>query len=599
MAQRYGRSGLSLGPFLQEVDELLAELSHDELKARLRATARELPGDRRFGFLDMLRRQDTGLPVDADHSELGRDDAFDPTLLDDVDGFVEALKSFTYVDGWDWDPDIGEERNFGDESWVEEMDYLLDRASDAYLQGHYQLAANAYGPLLYEFCRAPEEVFSGALPPKEMIETDVAEAKARYLRALYLASPPRERPSRILEAVLELTYVGRSDLGLVDVAEAGEGPLPDFETFLSGWIEELETRIRSGSVWSRVASRLLQEAAELQGGIEGLAAIADKFGADDPELYVNLVHRRMEMDQVAEAMAAAQTGMAQVGEPTAKARLGDLLSLLAGQAGEPPLALEAARTAWQLAPSWPRLRRLCLVADGLEIRKKVIEEERTRVRPLDPGEGSAGGGRDPMRQDLVSALHLLAGDWTAAIEMFQAAPEVGWSTPGHCAGVVFPSLLLGGAGLVEPPPDTAIAELWGEVGRSWGWARVGDVVYGEDDSFGIGTDSELMASGLSQHSVNPAMRERLLEVARQKVLDRVRTIVGNKHRNAYSRAAQVVVALGESLILMDRRGDGTGLVDHVRSSFSRYPAFRRELDRAVSRSSVFRSWKRALASSRA
>jgi len=215
-------SGPNLRPFLEAVDQLLNELSHSELKARLRARARELPPEQRNEFLALLRRSAT-----PNHTEPGRASkaARDLRLMDDIHHFTEELSSGQYVDDWGWDPEIGDERFFGDESWVDEMDELFARAGDVFLQQDYRLAAEAYGSLLEAFLLSEEGVFSGQTTPEEMVETNIAEAKARYLRALYVSSTPDERVPLLLDAVRTLVYVGPADVGLRAVLEADDGPL--------------------------------------------------------------------------------------------------------------------------------------------------------------------------------------------------------------------------------------------------------------------------------------------------------------------------------------------------------------------------------------
>jgi hypothetical protein len=72
------------------------------------------------------------------------------------------------------------------------MDDLLSGAETAFLDRNLDLARVAYGPLLKAFERHAEG-FCGPEEPEHMLSTDVSEAKARYLRAVYETTPLSDR----------------------------------------------------------------------------------------------------------------------------------------------------------------------------------------------------------------------------------------------------------------------------------------------------------------------------------------------------------------------------------------------------------------------
>lgn len=106
-----------------------------------------------------------------------------------------------------WDDDLHDERSFGDESWADEMDDLLGGAETAFLDGDLDLARIAYEPLLKAFERHAEG-FCGPEEPERMLSTDVGEAKARYLRAVYETTPLSERADTLFEEMGALRYIG-------------------------------------------------------------------------------------------------------------------------------------------------------------------------------------------------------------------------------------------------------------------------------------------------------------------------------------------------------------------------------------------------------
>jgi len=185
-------------------------------------------------------------------------------------------------------------------------------------------------------------------------------------------------------------------------------------------------------------------------------------------------------------------------------------------------------------------------------------------------------------------VQLLAGDRNPAVQAFKEAREVGWSGNGHCANVVLPYLLLAGAGMAAPPAGTALADLWNALDSIRTWIPDDNFCRDEEDEGTIPTNAALMRSALPQPALDRSEQDQLLDVARKKILARVRTIVTNQHRNAYGRAAFVVVAFAETLVLRAEEDKATGFIEQVRSNYPRHRAFRHELDALVLRSSLLR-----------
>lgn len=125
-------------------------------------------------FEDLEQERDPRIPRWAQSS-----------LLAEIDAFVARLSSGAYFADWGWDDDLHDERAFGDESWVEEMDELFASASDVFLDGDMQLAREALGRLLKAFDLDEEgATFCGSESPEATVSTDVGEAKLRCLRAV-------------------------------------------------------------------------------------------------------------------------------------------------------------------------------------------------------------------------------------------------------------------------------------------------------------------------------------------------------------------------------------------------------------------------------
>jgi hypothetical protein len=250
---------LSLGEFLAALEDRLRALTADELRAVLLGHAERIPARERVTFLGIFAADPSAVAglrcsPNADHA--------DTNLLSDMDAFAGQLRSGAYFEGWGWDDDLHEERAWGDESWVEEMDDLFARAAEVFLGGDMRTARDAYGRLLDAF-GLDEEVgtFCGPSAASDMVSTDIGEAVARYLRALYETTSPGERAGVVYERYAGLHHLAGS-LSLRAIAGARREELPDLALFLPAWIDVLAAH--TDGVWARDRQRLLSEAASLE-----------------------------------------------------------------------------------------------------------------------------------------------------------------------------------------------------------------------------------------------------------------------------------------------------------------------------------------------
>jgi hypothetical protein len=322
-ARTIGRGSLGLGPFLNELESRLRALSAQEMSAALLAHAECLSARERASFLEIFALVEP--PSGGDEDSRGATvagvsaGAAEGMLLADIKAFEGRLESGAYVEGWGWDEDLHDERSFGDESWADEMDDLLGGAETAFLDGDLDLARIAYEPLLKAFERHAEG-FCGPEEPERMLSTDVGEAKARYLRAVYETTPLSERPS------------------LQPVVDARRAALPDLEAFLPAvrgdgsaslhrwpaWIARLGSGIRGDSpaeVYARDAHGCARRAAQLRGGAAALADLAREPGSCDAEIHRDWVDALIREGRGEEATAAAREALERL-EPRGSLRAG-------------------------------------------------------------------------------------------------------------------------------------------------------------------------------------------------------------------------------------------------------------------------------------
>ncbi len=565
---------LRLGPFLKDVQTRLDTLSHEQLKARLIAHARSLVPQKRRAFLEILEWKSP--PSDSERPQ----DV--PPLLDDVDGFIQSLKAGDYYEGWGWDEDLLDERAWGDESWVETMDELFDGAGAAFLEGDRRLAADAYGRLLKAFHHEDDVTsFCGPESPEEMVTTDLEEAKARYLRALYETTAPEERPGKLAAEMEDLHGIGEAG-GLEAMEHADETPLPDFDLFLPAWVEVLKSR-KSDEVWGWEPTRksLLREAVAKWDGVEGLARLAREEGDQHPEAYAVWVEALVRAGDRGTAIAAAREGVERIVDADARAEQADTLAELAAAEGQVELALEARHGGWRASSTLRRL--LALMLEGDPDSKRLEARMAVELRDLKARRFQTDG-------QLAVVLFLLAGDYGSAFRRLSRAKPVGWSHHDHPGPVVFPFLVLAGSGASIPAEGTSMEHLWtglapGQMGSPFYLWRSSHPDAGGSPEL-AGSDPldhflPLLRGVLDRHPVSEKQQPRFLKQAQTVAAKRVRAIVSGKHRRAYERAARLAVACAEAQTLAGREQEGMGLLRELLAEFPRHVAFRREMNALI------------------
>jgi hypothetical protein len=562
-----------LGEFLAVLEQRLAALPVEDLRAALVAHAERLPVRDREAFLAIFPAPSAISQVPGPHAVPPLDGA---RLLADIDAFVDRVRSGAFFEGWGWDDDLREERAWGDESWVGEMDDLFAAAADAFLAGDLVLARDAYGRLLGAFDLDQEVgTFCGPSSPSDMVTTDVPEAVARYLRVVYETTPLPERAEELYDQYADLGHLAPAT-SLHTIADTRRAGLPDVDEFLPAWIEVL-TEQTSG-YWARDRQRLLTEATVWHAGTDGLATVARRPGDHQPTAYLDWIEALTRDGRLDDAAAAAREAMTLTGLPAERsAEVADWLGELTARLGDAQAALDARRTAWRAHRTRSRLLALVAAAEAVGQRAVTLSAEADLV-PADPDR-------------LGCELLLLAGRIDTAAAALAVSDPLGWSGPDHPGSVVWPVLLAAAVAPVVPAAQTQLGRQFAAIDTADRWYGYSGLEFddGDDDAdrppaVPLPRLSSLLACHIADRPGSPRQRQQWLAAARSVVDRRVDAVVGNKHRGAYQRVAVLAVAYAEAQALAADQAAGAAFVSATRSRYPRHVAFRDELDRATAAS---------------
>src|SRR6266545_4463221 len=265
-------------------------------------------------FLDLMRQKSRPAVVET----LELEDADD--LLSSIQELHDAIANEEYVDyGSGYDPDYGEYRGFGDDSWIDEMDSLFAATTSIYRAGNYQAAAAAY-IALFDIFSLGEDGFHFTRPdPPAALQTDLKVMKQHLFTALGMLNP---EPAA---TVLEDTGYDEDDRTLLGLSSnlsfygGDRYVLLDAWASYPGWMRGLEAHLlelcrQPASQEQPVyglshAAELLREAYRRYHSLAERETLCREVGPQQGWPYEDLIGAYQEQEQWANALAWADDGL--------------------------------------------------------------------------------------------------------------------------------------------------------------------------------------------------------------------------------------------------------------------------------------------------
>jgi hypothetical protein len=560
---------ISFKDFMDQVEMRLEAYSPEALQEIIMDWAKNSPPSKRNEFLSKL----TPVSPSEETSEP------DEELLEEIGELAKRVESGDYCNGWGWDDAIQEERDWGDESWADEADEFFSRAHEALTAGYYQLAKDAYARL-FDILEMGEEPghLPGAPDSQDMLDTDLGEARAGYLRSVYLSSGFRERPVELLRAMQRFRYHLGDELNLQSVVNVERKPLPEFTQFLPEWIYILK------KTDDRSASNLLREAVMLSGGTAAIAKLAHDEGNRYPSAYVNWIKALEKDEDFRSMLKAAKEGLSNVPRDYAvRAEIAEGMVRAGERLHDIDIQLVGWHEAFYSHPSLSYLLSLLSVAEQKRLYREEIEaaitrialllerggkyQRRSLIENIELQESSASG-------SLLNQAYLLAGRCEDAFDLCQKKEALGWSFGRNPEELVIPFFLVLLSKGKKQYPAPNLEKLWKESLNNM--SQNGRKDHDVAEHFERAMDKVIGSIRLSGEEENKYLRWCIEETGQW--IDKV---VGEKQRYIYDKAATLLVALAEMLANRDRKSDGVETIEKYRQKYRRYSAFIKELNKAI------------------
>ncbi|ADG07127.1 hypothetical protein Btus_2466 [Kyrpidia tusciae DSM 2912] len=563
-------AALSYKEFIEEVRTRISRFTADDFRDLILHWASEEPSSTRQEFLNKL------IPRERGKQETLPDAT---GLIEEIDAFAQRVKDGDYCDGWGWDEDIHEARDWGDESWAREMDGFFLQTRSLLLQGDYESAEEAY-VRLFGILKMGEE--PGHLPGADyanMLEVDLAEQVALFLCCVYMNSAPEQRPASIYDAMKKYGYLG-SGITLKSITGGLDISLPDFDVFLADWIDFLKNQ----NHWQ--ASEWLREAVFMKGGVPAIAEFAREYAETYPLAYMDWIRALEAQGDTDAVIRVAREGLSRIPRDyTLRAEIADVIAKLGESQGDPQLKLEGHKESFYSSPSMERLVDLYTTAIECGCFEEIREVAEQRMTELLSRSGTLpnnGHNRERhmacVRDGVFFNALLLAGKYEEVFEHCRKAGQFGWSSSDNPKPVFVAFMMM----LLSKGGDDAkvLLQQWEDaIGQT---SAHGGAEY-------VGKYQRIIEHTIATIALTGEQEQFFLKWCMDEIEKRVDTIVGNQHRGSYHKAAGLLVAMAETLAKRGEKQAGANLIEKYRSRYPRHSAFRNEVSAAMQRSGIFES----------
>jgi hypothetical protein len=482
-------------------------------------------------------------------------------LKEDIEERIESLEDGSYWDTIDYgDGYYDDEPDYVSEEQIDELLVFFDEANGCFLGGHLEMAKDIY-QMLFEMIEENENLMLDV--PRKTETFDLREARARYARCVYDLSTKKDRTEAMVDAlnlnasindrILDLD--NESYPMLQDVIDAGTGTLEDWDAFLKQWQAALKKSA------THRAAMLQLEAVGFLKGTSGVADLARRWGKNKPRGVLYWIHRLIENEEWQPAADACLETLEMLPGGTFREQAAGYLVEAGGHLEHKEYLLTGKRERLLSSPDEANFLTFIDEANQQNVRKRELDD----LKPVFAKEKLSQYGEDT----LYTKFLLVAGDVkTVFAKEKKETKAIGWSY--GKAGVVFGSMLYLACGKSEQ------AAIINTLLKTYADRMSGYSYYRDFD-----TNTTMYAEiikGLGNCKISAADKKAFLNWARQIGCERIEHIVSNKHRKAYERAAQVLGALCEALILTGQESDAKGLVnDYYFDKYRRFPAFRKEV----------------------
>ena len=428
----------------------------------------------------------------------------------------------------------------------QKLQVLFQQTEALFLSKQLQAAKAAY-----------EELFEFELEYLS-IGIELRQTRARYFRCIYEQSTPKQRVEKLLEIIAANNSIKISKSifdgnypFLQDIIDTHPDDLPEFDKFLPKWEKALS------KIEAQRAILLHLEAIEFIKGISGIAKLAQS--KQQPLYYLYWIEKLIAKKAWAELISVTQKALEVLPHSDNRASIADSLILAATNQKDLPRVLKGKQEKFLSHPDDNTLLDWINEAELQENRTEALKQASKflyKKREL---------------STLYIKVSLMAGEIDKAFVRVSKVKAYGWTGEQNSTGIVFAAILI-----ALLPRKQQITELHKAILEYY--------------SRSYSSETSLVTQIIKGIRQRPASQRNLWQEWAENIgKQRIEHIVSNKYRKAYKRAAEILGGLGEYFILNDKADYGISIIVEYRDvKFSRYPAFKKEINSVIKNSAVLR-----------
>lgn len=579
---------MNLIQFLKQVDQSVSRLSKNELGKFIHETARTLPEYQRDMFLGKLNavgKRKPEEPVSPPISDFGTEALrqkiaqLEQDLTQIEDGQLCPV-GFLNEEYDDW------YNSSADEFLFEDPENVTDILSEACRLIHQCVDQELYPEGFHLFTQLAkltitingdyEEYCDPEMPFYDFIDAvhlDICQ-KDLVLDGLYLAYQAVPMPNRpeVLFAIIQDACC--RDISLEALMQKGEIDLPEWDTFLTQWIEYLGRQNNS------LSKKLLSEAAILQDSPEQFLESARKFADLHPEMYEQYLRQGLNGQEDKKMLATGQEALRVISPQfTIRSHAALLTATYALRLNK----RETAENCWLEAfrSDTNEVNYLRLRLESLDF--SLYQEETSRIicaahKTMETPYAFVpdNSGKNRITSNTYYGLVFFSGNFRQVIqEAMSAKDALGWSSTFMKYGfALFLPYLYSGDSLESGCRAMCKSAAKHSNFHSKSY-RAGLSRPTEPD------DGQLFWQCFFRWkktvSISPEEAEQIIQKFQDMITMRVKGIMESNQRNYYGECAAFIAALGE---VKESRGERNGkarLMEYYKTMYSRRRAFHEEL----------------------
>jgi len=557
---------VSLKKFKDEIEERLSVLDLSSLKELIKSFSDEVKPTAREEFLVKLFPSST--------KEVVGDD-----ILEELDGLREVIESRfeEEPDCDDYDYDV--EDPGPDADLVEKISLMFERVNSIFDYGNVKLARKAYEKLLNLFDL--EDDYGRTISSYDLENVDLKEIRARYLRSLYLSLSGRERMRTLIEQMESLrSFSPGNPTSIEEIIEISREPLPRWSEFLEEWIAFLKQEN------GRCINAWLREAVFLKQGISGLKDLALSDGLKNPRVFYEIIQYFKNQNQIKEALDEAKKALSVLPEGLPiRAAIADQMLELSFLLNDNEALCQARWISFQEKPTLEKLLELFHTSDGKD--RQVLMEKAVHVLEQDTSKRSYDSSLSDRweiddietpshpKKSLLLHAYFFSGKGSSAFNLIPQKEELGWSygeQPIFIAVYLFQII----PALKISETSKSFQSFWRySMGSSRDWDRF-EPVQGTEEKLSYAYEKLKKEIKIK---IDPSVQDWCFDISKKRIF----SIVSNKHRRGYGKAALLTAVCHDVLQTLENSQEVAEFYFEIKNEFPRHSAFQRELKNVMGR----------------